>query len=80
VKPAKRPPEVPPAPVPPVPPVPPLSSLLAQEIANIAKTPHMAREKLDLTIVLLLAFMSPSRLVFTYSIAEAIEVGKTYLN
>jgi len=30
--------------------------------------------------VLLLAFMSPSRLVFTYSIAEAIEVGKTYLN
>jgi hypothetical protein len=27
-------------------------------------------------IVLFLAFMSPSRLVFTYSIAEALEMGK----
>jgi hypothetical protein len=47
--------------------------LLAQEVANMAKAPHATSEvkaKLTLMIVLFLAFMSPSRLVFAYSIAE----------
>jgi hypothetical protein len=65
----------------PPPPLPPLS-LLAQDVenvANIARAKHSASEvkaKLAFTIVLFVAFMSPSRLVFAYSIAEAPEMGK----
>jgi hypothetical protein len=35
-----------------------------------------AKAILDFMIVLFVAFMSPSRLVFAYSIAEALEMGK----
>ena len=64
-----------------LPPLPPLS-LLAQDVANvanIARATHSASEvkaKLTFTIVLFVAFMSPSRLVFVYSIAEAPDMGK----
>jgi hypothetical protein len=34
------------------------------------------KAKLDFTIVFFLAFMSPSRLVFAYSIAERPKMGK----
>jgi hypothetical protein len=73
-------PLVPPWPPPPLPPLPPVPvSLFAQEPASSAKAPHMASEvKAILTrmIVLFLAFMSPSWLVFVYSIAERPEMGK----
>jgi hypothetical protein len=72
--------EGPPPPVPVLPPLPPPPvSPFAQEAANIPKAIHMASEakaRLTFTIVLFLAFMSPSRLVFTYSIAEGPQMGK----
>jgi hypothetical protein len=61
------------------PPLPPVLSLLAQEVVNVAKTAHTASEakaRLTFTIILFLAFMSPSRLVFAYSIAERPDMGK----
>jgi hypothetical protein len=54
--------------------------LLPQELAKITKALQTATEvkaKLVLIIVLFLAFMSPSRLVFAYSITERPQMGKT---
>jgi hypothetical protein len=76
---AMLPPPAPPPPPPAAPPPPPLLSLLAQDVAKIAKAPHATNEvkaRLTFVIVLFLAFISPSRLVFAYSIAEAPEMGK----
>jgi hypothetical protein len=73
-------PLLPPLPLPLLPPLPPVPvSLFAQEPASSAKAPHMASEakaRLTFMIVLFLAFMSPSWLVFTYSIAERPNMGK----
>jgi hypothetical protein len=58
---------------------PPSSLLLEQAPANIAKALQTVSEvKAKLVLVMVfLAFMSPSRLVFEYSIAERAGMGKT---